>query len=65
MKMKTFALLAMTLVTANTCMAQYAPVGDKIRTPWAEQIDVNNVRPEYPRPIMERTAWKTLNGLWS
>lgn len=65
MKMKTFALLAMTLVTANTCMAQYAPVGDKIRTPWAEQIDVNNVRPEYPRPIMERTAWKNLNGLWS
>lgn len=40
------------------------PAGDKIKTTWAEQIDPNNVLPEYPRPIMERKEWKNLNGLW-
>ena len=44
--------------------AQWQPQGDKIKTKWAETIDVNNVLPEYPRPIMERSAWKNLNGLW-
>lgn len=33
-------------------------------TPWADSIDVNNVRGEYPRPIMERSQWVNLNGLW-
>ena len=29
------------------------------------QIDVNNVLSEYPRPIMERSEWQNLNGLWN
>ncbi len=53
-----FALYALTSV------AQWAPAGDKIKTQWAEKIDVKNVLPEYPRPIMERPEWKNLNGLW-
>ena len=65
MKFKNIAMMALLLLATGTASAQYAPVGDKIRTPWAEQIDVNNVWKEYPRPIMERTAWKNLNGLWS
>ena len=36
--------------------AQWTPVGDRIKTSWAEKIDVNNVLPEYPRPIMERSV---------
>lgn len=44
--------------------AQWKPAGDKIKTKWADEIDVNNVLPEYPRPIMERKAWSNLNGLW-
>ncbi len=44
--------------------AQWKPVGDKIKTDWAFQIDPSNVLPEYPRPIMERKSWKNLNGLW-
>jgi beta-galactosidase/beta-glucuronidase len=44
--------------------AQWKPAGDKIKTSWAEKIDVNNVLPEYPRPIMERAEWINLNGLW-
>jgi len=45
--------------------AQWQPAGDKIKTRWASQIDVNNVWPEYPRPIMERAEWQNLNGLWN
>ncbi len=55
------AFFALGIVSA---MAQYAPVGDKIKTKWAENIDVNNVWAEYPRPIMERASWQNLNGLW-
>ena len=65
MKFKNIAMIALSLLATAAASAQYAPAGDKIRTPWAEQIDVNNVWKEYPRPIMERTAWKNLNGLWS
>lgn len=54
------ALLAVTMVVS----AQWKPVGDKIKTPWAEKVDPNNVLPEYPRPQMERADWVNLNGLW-
>lgn len=33
-------------------------------TPWGENIDPNNVLPEYPRPQMERKEWMNLNGIW-
>lgn len=48
-----------------TAHAQWKPAGDRIRTAWAEQVDPANVLPEYPRPILERTDWKNLNGLWN
>ena len=51
-------------VLSATASAQWKPVGDKVKTPWAEKIDPANVLPEYPRPIMERNDWKNLNGLW-
>ena len=43
---------------------QWTPAGDKIKTSWSEKIDVNNVLPEYPRPLLERENWLNLNGLW-
>ncbi len=56
------------LFLLSICMvqsfAQWKPAGEKIKTAWAEKIDVNNVLPEYPRPIMERAEWMNLNGLW-
>ncbi len=61
MKIK-FLLIPMLL--ANLAMAQYAPAGDKIKTRWAEQVSPENALPEYPRPMMVRPDWKTLNGLW-
>lgn len=64
MTMKHHLLLAALLCCSTAAVAQYAPAGDKIKTSWGENIDPANVRPEYPRPIMERDRWQNLNGLW-
>lgn len=59
-------LLSAVIATVTIPMfAQWKPAGDRIKTDWAEKIDVNNVLPEYPRPIMERSEWQNLNGLWN
>lgn len=42
----------------------WTPAGDRIMTTWGETLDPTAVWQEYPRPIMERTEWKNLNGLW-
>ena len=60
-KLVVFILLTATL----SLSAQWKPAGDRLKTRWASQIDVNNVFPEYPRPIMERSQWQNLNGLWN
>ncbi|MEL7587854.1 MAG: sugar-binding domain-containing protein [Prolixibacteraceae bacterium] len=62
--MRKFFLLFAFCFVLGSAHAQWQPAGDKIKTAWAEQIDVNNVLPEYPRPIMERPDWQNLNGLW-
>lgn len=62
--MRTKATLFFALFFALSLSAQWKPAGDKLKTRWASQIDVNNVLPEYPRPIMERAQWQNLNGLW-
>ncbi|MEN6321974.1 MAG: sugar-binding domain-containing protein [Proteiniphilum sp.] len=62
--MRTIVTLLFTLLLSFNLAAQWQPAGDKIKTRWATEIDVNNVLPEYPRPIMERTEWQNLNGLW-
>ncbi len=59
-KLVVFILLTATL----SLSAQWKPAGDRLKTRWASQIDVDNVLPEYPRPIMERSQWENLNGLW-
>lgn len=60
---RNFLLLSM-MISCIGVFAQWKPMGDKIKTKWSETIDVNNVLPEYPRPIMERQDWTSLNGLW-
>lgn len=42
----------------------WAPRGNHIKTRWADMIDPENVWSEYPRPMLERTEWVSLNGLW-
>ena len=58
-------LLLLSSLFSVIAFAQWQPTGEKIKTRWASQIDVNNVLPEYPRPLMERTEWLNLNGLWN
>ena len=56
------------IITLGLCMianAQWAPVGNEIKTPWAAEVNPKNVHQEYPRPQMVRQDWSNLNGLWS
>ncbi|SEF75837.1 glycoside hydrolase family 2 protein [Parabacteroides chinchillae] len=62
--MRKNVLIGCALVLAMCVQAQWKPVGDKIKTQWAEQINPKNVLPEYPRPQMERADWVNLNGEW-
>ncbi len=64
MNRKIYLTSFFTCVLAVNLSAQWKPVGDRIKTTWAERINVNKVLPEYPRPMMERTDWSNLNGLW-
>ena len=62
--MRTKLTLFFAVFITLSLSAQWQPAGDKLKTRWASQINVNNVLPEYPRPIMERSQWQNLNGLW-
>ena len=57
--------LALVCIGLASFAQQWAPVGDNIKTEWAEKIDPANPHPEYPRPQMVRSEWMNLNGLWS
>ena len=64
-KTKLLGILFLFIISiSHPIMGQWSPVGDKIKTKWAEQITPETVLAEYPRPIMERNEWKNLNGLW-
>lgn len=50
---------------ANVFLAySWVPAGDRIKTHWGDNLNPNEVWQEYPRPIMERSDWENLNGLW-
>lgn len=61
---KIICFFIFSLVNASLIYSQWCPVGDRIKTYWADSINPDQVLLEYPRPIMERTEWKNLNGLW-
>jgi len=58
------AAVAAILLAVPYAAAQWHPVGDKIKTPWAEKVDSKLPWNVYPRPQMKRAAWVNLNGLW-
>lgn len=63
--MRKISIVFLTLISMSGFKVQaYEPAGDCIMTKWGEAIDPSNVWEEYPRPIMERSEWQNLNGLW-
>ena len=63
--MKRISMIFMALAVATASFAQeWAPVGENIRTVWAEDVNPACLHPEYPRPQMVRADWQNLNGLW-
>ena len=66
MKKTALFLLAFLLFLSGNAIAQnWAPAGNHIRTPWAEQVNPAAPLPEYPRPLLQRNEWMNLNGLWN
>jgi hypothetical protein len=53
-------ILCLQTISAKTWKMTEVP----LFTDWAEQVDPNNVLPQYPRPQMVRQEWQNLNGLW-
>ena len=45
-------------------LKEWAPIEGGLSTRWASEVTPDNALPEYPRPMMERTEWQNLNGLW-
>jgi beta-galactosidase/beta-glucuronidase len=65
MKASTGITIAAGLLWAIAMQAQeWKPAGNRIKTPWAEQVNPANPWPEYPRPQLVREDWQNLNGLW-
>lgn len=64
------AALCCVILTVASCGQEpvsydWEPVGDKIMTEWGENLTVEAVYGEYPRPQMVREDWTSLNGMWN
>ncbi|MCX6880333.1 MAG: beta-galactosidase [Verrucomicrobia bacterium] len=59
-------MIASTMHAAAAAAAAVAwkPVPNILLSKFAKDVDPQAPLPEYPRPQMERAAWKNLNGLW-
>ena len=64
MKKQILVLLCLAFSGTVGIAQNWQPAGDKIKTPWAEEVDPANPLPEYPRPQLVRSSWQNLNGPW-
>lgn len=62
--MRKILLLTLVLISYTPLVAQWKPAGDQLKSKWTHQVDPKNTLVEYPRPLMVRSDWKNLNGLW-
>jgi beta-galactosidase/beta-glucuronidase len=42
----------------------WKPAAAPLMTRWAADVSPEHARPEYPRPLLVRKDWKSLNGIW-
>lgn len=42
----------------------WKPASAPLMTRWAKDVSPEHARPEYPRPLLVRKDWKSLNGIW-
>ncbi|MEL6651798.1 MAG: sugar-binding domain-containing protein, partial [Bacteroidota bacterium] len=60
-RLLSFVLLSKLSLLTQPWQIQPAP----LMSPWAEQVDPSAVLSEYPRPMMSRPDWQSLNGIWA
>ncbi len=60
MRIQFIALMFVLLVPLGKAQ-EWKPAGDKIMTPWGEELNPGNVWQEYPRPQLMREDWMNLN----
>src|SRR5437867_4109672 len=58
------ALLAWSAAGVCALDASWKPAPAPLLTRWAKEVRADRARAEYPRPLLQRKDWKTLNGLW-
>lgn len=63
--MKKLLVLAAFVAATFSAHAQWKAVDGHIKTTWGEQLNPDKVLADYPRPILTRTDWSNLNGLWN
>lgn len=64
MKKSVVLICAIVLLLSNLQSQTWQPAGDNLLTQWGENMNPQNVLPEYPRPQLVRSEWMSLNGLW-
>ncbi len=60
-----WAVSIFSLLSVSASDSNWTPVGDRLRTRFAADVDPRSPLPEYPRPQMVRGQWLNLNGIWS
>ncbi len=48
----------------TTLADDWKPAPGPLLTRWSKDVTPGNAHPEYPRPLMVREDWSSLNGLW-
>jgi beta-galactosidase/beta-glucuronidase len=62
--MRLLVLSAIFFLMYANVSAQWKSAGGRIATPWSENINPDTVWDTYPRPLLVRSEWLNLNGLW-
>ncbi len=57
-------LLLLAAMMCSPVLAEWQMKKANLMTRWADEVNVDNPFPDYPRPQMERGEWLNLNGLW-